>query len=234
VQKIKRETGYGSIAVTNDQATQDILTSINERKFEFWRYFNWTFSLNAVVITTVSNQQDYTLAALDGPIIDLWGRTTMTKLRRYSNREYLQWVADPNQSGEDLGGVFGYVEVGRDSSDRAKIRLVHTPENTGDVIDGFSKKRLTTYAVADIATNTLIEFFPAETHGILLTGSKADIYEILKNENASARHEAKFKAALQLLVGQEGNMPDRRINIRLPSMYRRRKRNRARGGTGVA
>lgn len=232
VQKIKRETGYGSIGVTNDQATQDILTAINERRFEFWRYFNWTFSLNAISITTVDGQQDYTLGASDGPIINLWGHLDLHPIKRYTNKAYLEWMADPDEAGVDEGSVFGYVEIGRDSSDLQKIRLIHTPQSSGDVVDGFSKKKISEYAVADIATNTLIDFFPAETHGIIQVGAKADIYEILKNFPESARHEKKFLDAMRMLVGQEGNMPNRRLDIPLPAMYRRRRRGR--GGTGVA
>jgi len=199
---------------------------------EAWRFHNWTYSLNPVEITTVANQSDYSLDAVDGAIIALWPELTAGLLRRYTLKEYLEWFRSVDATGADLGEIFGYMDVGRDSDDKLQVRLLRTPTTAGVKILGFTKKRLTEYVQGDIATNTGLEFFPRETHGLLLRGAVSDIRELQGKHQLQQIENAKFKHGLKVLVGQDQNEPDKRITIPLPAMYRRRKRGR--GGTGVA
>lgn len=231
IRRIKRRTGYGSLSVTNDQATQDILDGINDNMDEGWMAHNWSFSLNSISIAHAADTSDYTLSSDDGHIIVLYDSVTLDPLKRYDLRNYInRAVKTINASGVNTDGVHGYHELGRDSSDRLKIRLIGTPSKAGNTTIGFSKKRLTPLTTSDLSSE--IPFWPREVHRIFVFGGLSHVRDIQEKYTERDKAQALFEAKINRLWGREKSAPDRQITIGLPAMIVRRKR--ARGGTRVA
>ncbi len=229
VQTVKRQTSFGRLNNTSDQATQDIIDALNERQYEMWRRHDWEYSLEELTVTLVANTSDYTLSATAGSVIVLYGNESGLPLKRFTFREYLRWWRNNNNAP---GTVFGYVRIGRDPSTQAiKVRLVNTPGGAGDIL-GWAKKKLVPYTVGDIATNTGLTFFPDETHGILLRGVKADIYETLGKKDLSLVNDNKFKTEIDQAILEDESSPDAKLTSPPPAFYR--KRRRTRGGTIVS
>lgn len=233
VKRIKRKTSLGTLTKTTDQVTLDIIDAINDRMDDAWRFHDWNFELNALEISLVADQSDYTLSADDGDIFILYPEKQGQPLRRYTFREWLEYRRRETEDGNDTGTVFGYQILGRNSSKQLKIRLLRTPNaaNSGDKIIGFAKNRITKYTVADIATNTSLDYFPREMHPLIVIGAESNMLAIQKKPDAAARKDRRFFAGLQLLVDQETNEPDDIITTRIPKMIVRRRRHRS--GTNV-
>lgn len=232
VKRVKRKTGYGQSGVTNDQATQDVLDAINDRLDQAWQRHPWSYSLTERQITTVAAQSDYTLEAADGGIELIYPQAGGKPLKRYTIAYYQEWHKGEASDSEDTGGVFGYIHIGRTTADKLKVRLVHTPDTAGDVLICWTKNRITEYALADIATNTIIQFFPKEVHRLICRGAESDIYDIQGKKELAEKREAQFLDEIDALWAQEASVKDKRLRFSLPPLYRRRQR--ARGGTGVA
>ena len=233
VKRVKRNTGLGVLSRTTDQVTQDIVNAINDRSYTFWNFHDWEYSLNPIEITMVTNQSDYTLTVDDGDILVLYPEKQGRPLRRYTFKEWLTYQRRATEDGNDAGNVFGYQSLGRNSADQRKVRMLRTPNstNSGQKILGFSKKRLTVYTVADIATNTALNYFPREVHPIIVLGAEADINTVQKKPEAAKSKNKDFFGRLQLLVTQETSEPDDSMTTRPPAIYVRRKRRRS--GTNV-
>ena len=239
IKRVKRRTGYGLLSKTTDQQTQDILDALVDITYEAWSEYDWDFSIKEVSITLVADEADYTLEAEDGDIIVLYPKTNNGRpLRRYTFKQYIQWVRNADATtGVDSGGVFGYMNLGRDSDDNKLVRFIRTPATSGGVIQGFLKKRITVeYTTSDIDTNTRLQYFPTEAHHILVRGVQGRIYEIQKKEALAERTQFKFEKLLKKLIGQERNEPDKRLTLPLPPMIRirrrARRRNRGRNSRG--
>jgi len=229
VKTVKRQTSHGRLTVTNDQATKDIIDSLNARGFEAWRRHDWEFSLLELSITLVADQKDYTLDATAGSVIVLYGNESGLPLKRFTHREHLRWWRNFNGAP---GTVFGYVHIGRVAATGAiKIRMVNTPGGEGTIL-GWAKMKLVPYVVADIATNTGLTFFPEEFHNTLLYGVKSDIYEIQGKKDLGLVQDRKYSLTIgQAIIDEEGS-PDAQLTSPPPPMYR--KRQRTRGGTIVS
>lgn len=232
VKRVKRKTGYGQLGVTNDQATQDVLDALNDKLNQAWNHRPWHFSLTERDITTVAGQSDYTLEQSDGAIETIYPEAGGRPLSRYTIGYYQEWLKGESSDSQDTGAVFGYIHIGRSTGDKLKIRLVATPDTDGDVFVAWTKKRITEYVVADIATNTILQYFPAEAHRIICRGAEADIYDLQGKKELAERREERFLNELDVLWAQEAATKDKRLRFGLPPLYRRRQR--ARGGTGVA
>ncbi len=223
VETLKRWTGYGTVAVTNDQATEDIVRSINGAEGEAWLFKPWHYSLNEREITTVLAQRDYTLQASDGYIEVIYPQAGGLPLVKFTRKRYLDFQRAESDA-EDTGGVFGYIHNGRDSDDKLKLRLVRTPASAGDVFIAWTKKRLTEYAVGDIATNQRMQYFPNEAHEAILVGAEARIRKIQGKKEEMLIARAEFLNRLGDLWKTEGDAPDQQLRADLPDMYRRRRR----------
>lgn len=232
VKRVKRKTGYGQLGVTNDQSTQDVLDAINDRLSQAWQRHPWSYSLTERTLTTVASTKDYTLETADGGIEVVYPQDGGKPLRRYSLAYYQEWHKGEASDSEDEGEIFGYIHIGRSSADKLKIRLVHTPVSSGTVFVVWTKNRLTEYAPADIVTNTLIQYFPKEVHRLICRGAESDIYDIQGKKELAEKREAQFLNEIDALWGQEASVKDKKLRWDLPPIYRRRQR--ARGGTGVA
>ena len=230
VKRVKRRTGHGTLTNTSDQATQDVVDEINDFINDGWRQDNWRLRQ-----TTSPSPPPPALGlhshGLDGSVEDLYPRPAAPP--RLTWRSYLKWHRDRGTSdSDDQGQVFAYANLGRDSSDKLKIRLLHTPNTTGDVFVGHSKLRLTEYVLGDIATNTRVQFFPEEAHNIICRGARAGVMIIQGKTEAGEALRKLALGELRELWAQENNTPDARLRRPLPGMIRRRMR--ARGGTRVA
>lgn len=230
VKRVKRDTGYGTLAVTTDQATTDIINALNDAEAKGWRFRPWHFSLNEREISVMSGTKDYTLEASDGYIDVIYPQAGGLPLPRFTRRGYLEWLRTSSDADAE-GEVVGYMHNGRDSSDKLKLRLIYTPTSALTLI-AWCKKRLTEYAVADIATNTRLQYFPNEAHDLIVLGAGSRILKIQGKKTEAEAGLKEFYDEMALLWKQESDAGDRRLTSQLPSLYRRRKR--ARGGLRVA
>lgn len=230
VRRIKRKSAYGDLNVTNDQATQDVIDAIVDRMAEIWRWHEWDWSTNETSLVLTADVADYTLGSTDGDILLIDPGSGKQPLVRMTRREYRKWYAT-RDTDQDGGEVFGYITTGRDSNDKLKLKVVHTP-TSNQTVTVITKKRLTEYTVADIATNTLIQYFPKEVQELIAEAALADIYEIQDKPELAAMKRQRVERDLNVLVAQEENQPDRRPRRKLPASWRIRNRLR-RHGTGV-
>ena len=112
VQQVKRNTGYGSLSVTNDQSTTDIINEINNSEARAWRFRPWHFSWNERRIVTIADEDDYTLEASDGYIELIYPETGGLPLPRFTRRRYFEWIRTGSDA-EAAGSVVGYLHNGR-------------------------------------------------------------------------------------------------------------------------
>lgn len=230
--RIKRRTGYGVVGQNSDTATQDILDAWNDICDMAWLWKSWPFSLDAISEALEDGTSDYTFESTEGDIVVLYLSGSTKPLHKYTWEEYLRWhstIDEDDTSGE--GEIFGYIPLGNDSDDNQQIRIIRTPSESKTLI-GFSKKRLTPYEVADIATNTLLQYFPREFHQVLIDGAIGMVRGIQGKAELADAIEKRFYQKLDKMWETEKQKPANRITSPLPPMYRSRRR--ARGGTTVA
>ena len=104
------------------------------------------------------------------------------------------------------------------------------PSSDGTIV-GFGKSKITEYVVADIATNTAIEFFPGFTHEILIQGGLSDISKIQGDMVAAGNYNAEFERQLTQLVPEVTSEGDQEITTPPPDRYIFNQRSRS--GTQV-
>lgn len=228
VSLLKRTTRIGDINVTSDRITTDLILFINNRRFSFWRKWYWDWSAEEISVSVAANASEFTLGSTIGGVLVLYISGEADYLRPVSFKRYLQWQ---KTKADEAGSPTRYIKLGRDSSGNLKYKLWKTPSEAVTV-KGWGKKRLTKYAVADIATNTGLEFFPEETHDILFEGVKSDIYALQDLKTEAVIQEARFKIEIEKLIEDEENQPDEEIQSPPPDLYIFNKRKR--GGTTVA
>lgn len=232
MQQVKRKTRYGDISNTSDQITADIVHYINQRRFRIWRRYPWHWVIKEFSISITANEKNYTLDSEIGDIIAI-DNNEGDYLKKITLKRYLQWYKSEEtaDSTEDKGEVTRYVMVGRDETTKAlKIKVWRTPF-TNDTFTGWGKKRITRYAVADIATNTDLEFFPEEVIPVLEAGVLADIYEAQGKTPEAAVKESYFNNEMNAMVGEATVEEDTEEESPLPDYMIFH--NRKRGGTTV-
>jgi hypothetical protein len=230
VSAIKRQARYGDFTNTGDQATADVITAVNARRSRFWRRYNWDWLLQPISLAVVSGQTDYTITTSpqvgDIIILAITGGDPPV-LTRITAKRYYQWRlqanATPAQPAE-------YFLRGLDASGNPMITIWPTPSSAVTVL-GFGKAKIADYAVADIATNNGLEYFPKDTHEILITGGLADISKIQGDMAAATAFNAEFERQLNQLVPEVTSEGDQEIAAYPPDRYIFRKRNS--GGTSV-
>lgn len=224
----KRRGQYGDINNTSDQVTQDILDSYFERASRLWRAWDWDFSLQEISETLVAGTADYTLSVTNiGKIILLFIDGQDDHLRPLTLKRYHQWA---RRKGEGNGEVTHYVKLGRSSAGAFKLKLYKTPADAG-TLEGYGKKKLSRYVLADIAANTGIEYFPDDYIDVIITGILSDIAEIKGNKVEAQAKEALFVSKMAELIPDEANQPDEEWSSPPPDRYINAKRSR--GGTRV-
>lgn len=229
VKLVKRTARIGDINVTTDQVTSDIIEYTNKRRFKFWRAWYWDWSVEEFTNTVSANADppDFTVASTIGGILVMYISGEDGYLKNLTLKRYLQWVKTKT---EGAGTPTHYLKLGRDSSGNMVFRLWKAP-SSNVTVKGWGKKRLTKYVVADIATNTGLEFFPEEVHDILFTGVMADVKDLMNLPVEAAVKNNEFTSEINALIGEEENQPDEELSSPPPDryIYNRRKR----GGTTV-
>ena len=231
IQIVKRQARIGDVGVTSDQVTTDIIRYLNMRRRRFWRRWPWDWSLEDISISitaadVAAGTTDYTLGANVGDIwiLDAGGDAPLTPV---TLKRYYTWIKRSNQAPSELKH---YVKIGRNSSGNLKLRLWPTPASA-QTVTGFGKKRLTNYAVADIATNTGIEYFPEDVLDILKLGVESDVAEGKGEKEVAVLKDSQFESMMNKLVPEDENQSDEEVTSPPPAYYVRKKR--ARGGTTV-
>ena len=204
VKAIKRQARYGDIDNTSDQSTLDVLASINARRSRFWRKYNWDWLLTAISLSYTKGTTEYTITTTpvvgDIIILAISGGDPPV-LTRITPKRYYQWRLASDQAQAQPAEYF---HRGLDSSGRPMITVWPEPSSDGTIV-GFGKSKITEYVVADIATNTAIEFFPGFTHEILIQGGLSDISKIQGDMVAAGNYNAEFERQLAQLFPKVTN-----------------------------
>ena len=161
----------GDDANASDQAAADILSFLNNRSFEVWDFHSWDWSLDPVSINVSSANYDVALPSTTGEIKELGIQGQQNLLRRYTRKEYMEWLKLENAA--DTGSLVGYIHRGRDSSGNLLLRFFDAP-SSAVVVEGWAKKRINALTSADLATT--IPYFPVDVHDLLYTFCLADAF----------------------------------------------------------
>lgn len=228
VQQLKRRSRYGDPSNTSDQITSDIVHYVNQRRLRIWRRAAWHWSMKEFTLALVAGTLNYTLDSEVGDIIAI-DNGNGDYLKKRTMKRYLAWHKSAS-SASDTGAVSDYVRMGLDSTKSIMIKVWPTPAAAAN-LTGWGKKRVERYAVADIATNTDIEYFPEEVLPVLEAGVLADIYEAQGKPLDAAAKESYFKNELEAMVKEEAVEEDSEEESAAPDYYTFHKRRR--GGTTV-
>lgn len=241
---LKREGRYGTPGETGDQATLDILNSINVRRKRIWARFDWAWALEALSFAlTVGSEGPYSVTSVSGALVDRITDlypvdTTVTPnvkgqpLVQTTRQDYYGWVAAGPQVNSP---PIKYVNIGRSAAGLWQI-LVGPPPATATTVKGWAKKILTTFALADVIANTSFDYFPdGVIENVLKDGCQSDIERIQGNLVEAARLDQAFEAKLEKLVMEQAGVgrDDSPIAAPPPDHYRWKKRRRSKYGTGV-
>ena len=235
VQHLKRESRYGQIAVTNDQPTADILSSINKRLAAIWGRADWKWGREALRFALVSGTRQYTVAATSGNAIDriqdlipfdttgtyLNGKPLIQRTARaFFDRHGAEWGSTAPTSSSQWGAPAEFYSVGLDSSNQQRVVIWPVPAAAG-YMGGYAKGILTAYVTADITANNPILYFPNDVVlDALFSGVMIDIALIQGMPFAEAAGlERAFESKIKRLVADQigfatDNTP---ITTRLPA-----------------
>lgn len=232
VKKIKRRTQLGSLTITTDQVTQDIIDAINDIRFKMWRAWAWDWSVEQINsgngVAVAANSSEFTLDSNSGQLLVLFIRSQSYLLKPISLHYYLMWKKTKD---DEAGTPTHYIRFGRDSSNNLKYKLWKT-SNSAVTLDGWAKKRLTEYTVASISSNTEIEFFPEEVQDILLDGVEAIMNKVKGDMVNWKILFEEFKGNVQFLIGEEQRAkPDEMPTLKYPRWLILSRRQRGSGTT---
>ena len=228
VQQLKRRTKYGDPANTADQLTADIVHYVNQRRFRLWRRYPWAWSVLEFSLPLVPGVIDYVLDPAVGDIVAIENGQGGYFLKRTLKR-YLQWHRGSSPDAVSDNPT-DYVRMGEDANKSLKIKVWPSPASAVNRT-GWAKKRITRYAVADLLTNTDIEYFPEEVLDVLEAGVLADIYEAQAKTADAALKNQYFQAEMERMVNEESVEEDPEVGPDVPDylIWQRRRR----GGTTV-
>lgn len=222
---LKRESRYGQIAVTNDQPTADILTSINKRLAPIWARHEWGWGRELLSFNLVAGQRQYAVAAASGNKIGriqdlipydpsgtylngqpLIQRTTRKFFELHGTPRGAAAVAEPAVGA----GPAEYYQVDVDATNVRNVVIWPTPQ-AASKMGGYAKGLLTSYTNADIVANNPILYFPNDlVLDSLFSGCMIDIALIqgMTVENSFAL-EAGWKRKIDNLVSDvDGDSKD--------------------------
>ena len=133
VSHLKRESRYGQIAVTSDQATADVLSAINKRLAAIWGRADWKWGRELLSFALTSGTRQYTVTAASGNAIDriqdlipydstgtfLNGKPlTQRTTRGFFERHGAEWGSTAPTTSAEYGAPAEFYSVGLDSSNR--------------------------------------------------------------------------------------------------------------------
>lgn len=208
---VKREGRYGSTAVTNDQATLDILNSINVRRKRIWQKWDWYWVLDAIQFNVASGTTQYAVQTVSGNAIgkiyiltladNSVSPANVSLLKQITLEKYYEW--EINEDSKLPGLPDRYVNIGLGANGLFNVIISPSP-SAAYTIQGYGKKILTTNVLADIIANTALDFFPdAICENVLLDGVLADIAMIQGDMPSYAGLNSAFEAKLKALVQEE-------------------------------
>ena len=231
VQQLKRKTRYGDPANTTDQITADIVHYTNQRRFRLWRRYAWHWSLVEFTLPILANVINYVLGSTVGDIVAIEDGNG-GYLKKRTLKRYLQWhKSSTSTNAESSGSTTDYIRMGLDANKSIMIKVWPTASEAAN-LTGWGKKRLTRYAVADLATNTDIEYFPEQVLDVLEAGVLADIYEAQGKTAEMDVKNAYFKSEMEAMVKEESVEEDSDEESPAPDYFTFHKRKR--GGTTVS
>lgn len=172
VSLLKRESRYGSPAVTNDTPTSDILAAINMRLARIWAAKDWKWQREKLSFAVVPGTSEYTVAALSGNAIDRilniipndTSASPPVSGKPLNQREIGDFYTRFQSADTPAGLPTDYVNIGMNSAGAWRIIIAPSP-SSAFTMKGFAKAVLTTYVLADITSNNPILYFP---NGVVL------------------------------------------------------------------
>ncbi len=219
----KRTSRSGALGNNADQTALDLLKCLNIRMRQVWRFHDWDYSLDDILLTVTSSSYDKTLSATTGEVYELGIQGQSGYLRRFNRRQYLQW--EKGNQTSDTGTLVGYFPLGRDSSGNLKLRFFRAPANA-TIIEGWGKKRLVTLTASDWSTD--IAYFPDEALDVVYGFLLSDAYRLQGDVRAESE-EKKAAAALSDLRGEVLSEADLEPQAAPPDRVIFVNRNRGRG-----
>ena len=219
----KRTARLGASGNNSDQAASDILSYLNNRRFEIWRYHDWDWSLDDISLTVGPTTYDQTLPSTVGEVTELAIQGSSGILRRYSRHAYLQWQKRPNTA--DAGDLVGYIYRGRDASGNIKVRFFAAPSES-KTIEGWAKKRISALTASDLTTS--FAYFPEEMQDLLYKFVLADAYRQMGDTRGDLELRRAYDS-LKNLVGEEESQADLEIQTPPPDYLRFVRRARGKG-----
>ncbi len=214
---VKRPGRYGSPAVQTDQATTDILASVNLRRKRIWKKWDWAFSLEPLSFSITANSNGpFTVTSANNPalavdrITDLYPVDT-TVTPNVSGRPLLQttrqdFYANVAAGTQVPGDPYKYINAGRNSSGLWQIYL-GPQASAATTLKGWAKKILSTFTQSDVIANTAFDYFPdGVIEDVLLDGVLSDVARIQGNDVEAARLDISFEHKLKQMVQEQNNV----------------------------
>lgn len=220
---VKRTARLGAPGNNSDQAASDILSYLNNRRFEIWRYHDFDWTLDDISLTVGPSTYDQSLPSTTGEVTELAVQGASGILKRYSRRAYLQWQKRPNAS--DAGDLVGYIYRGRDASGNIRVRFFATPSEN-KIVEGWAKKRISALTASDLTAN--LSYFPEEMQDLLYKFVLADAYKQMGDARGDAELQRAY-SSLKNLVGQEESQADLEVSTPPPDYLRFVRRSRGKG-----
>lgn len=241
---LKKEGRYGTYGLNTDQATTDILASINVRGARIWGAADWKWQRELLAFAVAPGTTQYNVTAKSGNAID-----------RILNVIPNDPTVNPAVSGApleemEIGDFFlkcpqanvlpdlpsKYINIGQNAAGQWQIILWPSPASAF-TMSGFAKAVLYTYLQSDVVANTPIKYFP---NGVvldaLMAGCLIDIGRIMgmSAETALAAEQA-WELKIKHLEGEQigvatDNTPK---TAPMPDRIVQRMLNRNRRGTRV-
>jgi len=242
---VKQRCQVSDPSNTTDQVSQNIISFLNNRMYQIWRSWPWSWLWVPINFNTVPNQSIYSIIGSSdtpGQKSNVGGIVALTTagggyLVRVSYKRYLQWLASTELNPvtqqplqPPIGVVTNYVNVGRDAQQNIQILLWQTPSQIF-TITGYGKQRITPHVLSDIGSGKSINYFPDEFCDVLELGVEADIYDTIGQEKNQTLSESMFQAELTKLKSEESDDEDMDATTAPPDTYIYSKRGR--GGTSV-
>lgn len=248
---LERESRYGTpanLGLANDQATTDILNSINMRGARIWAFADWKWNMEKLSIPIAPNVNSYLVAAASGNAIDrihsiIPNDTTVTppalgkpldelEIEDFYEKTQQQPPTAPNTAVTPSW----YCNLGMDALFRWQILIAPTPSQAFTMI-GYAKAVLYTYLLADVVANTAFKYFPnSVVLDALFAGCMIDI-GMIQGMTAVERLEAEnaWLAKLKNLKAEQAGVARDNSPIQTPPPPWWEKRNamRSKRGTGV-
>ena len=240
----KRESRYGLVGTTGDQATTDVLNELNIRRKRIWAYWNWKWALEKLSFAIAINTTQYTVAAASGNPIDritdlIPQDSTVTPavwaapLQELERQDFYSWWAAQPSDSADIPAK--YVNLGMDANQAWLIEVAPKPSQAF-TMKGFAKKKLATYTAADITANTLMDYFPdGVVETVLLDAVLSGIFHIQGMDAVAAQIDAEMnRELLQMKTEQDmADKDDSGIVTKPPPSMIWKRRSRSKFGTGT-